>query len=163
VAGAVGKIDLARFSADLDQLWAEAVVREAAGESITLSPHLWAAAAELQGQRMVEDAFADVLEDTFAETKGRVSMDSVKLLLGIDTARMSPTDTRRIKAVMASLGWDYGTHRLHDLGRREKAQRKGFARGSTEERKVEYIARRIEGGIVVISHVDARPDSEPPF
>lgn len=159
----VGKIDLTRFSADVDQLWAEAVVREAAGESITLSPHLWAAAAELQGQRMVEDAYADVLEDAFAETKGRVSMDSVKLLLGIDTARMSPMDTRRIKAIMAALGWDYATHRLHDLGRREKAQRKGFARGSVDERKVEYIARRVEGGIVVIDRLDGQHGDEPPF
>ncbi|KPQ05982.1 MAG: putative P-loop ATPase [Rhodobacteraceae bacterium HLUCCA12] len=159
----VGKIDLARFSTDVDQLWAEAVVREATGESITLSPHLWAAAAELQGQRMVEDAYADVLEDAFAETKGRVSMESVKLLLGIDTPRMSTMDTRRINAVMAGLGWDYGTHRLHDLGRREKAQRKGFARGKGDERKVEYIARRIEGGIVVIDRLDAQHGNEPPF
>ena len=95
----VGTIDLERFSADVDQLWAEAVVREAAGESITLSPRLWAAASKVQGRRMVEDAYEDVLDDNFGETKGRVSMDSVKLLLGLDTARMSPMDTRRIKAV----------------------------------------------------------------
>lgn len=159
----VRRIDLDRFSADVHQLWAEAAVREAAGESITLSPHLWSVAAEVQGQRMVEDAYADVLEDTFSELTGRVSMDSVKLLLGVDTARMSPTDTRRIKAVMAGLGWDYGTHRLHDLGRQDKAQRKGFARGSPDERKVEYIARRIEGGIVVIDRLDGQHDEEPPF
>ena len=71
----VRRIDLARFSADLDQLWAEAVAREQAGEAITLSPHLWAAAAEVQGNRMVEDAFGDVLEDAFGEAMGRVSMD----------------------------------------------------------------------------------------
>ncbi|MCE8546294.1 hypothetical protein KBY25_10720 [Ruegeria pomeroyi] len=64
---------------------------------------------------------------------------------------------------MAGLGWDYGTHRLHDLGRQDKAQRKGFARGSPDERKVEYIARRIEGGIVVIDRLDGQHDEEPPF
>ncbi|MGA0539431.1 VapE domain-containing protein [Neotabrizicola sp. VNH66] len=159
----VKQIDLARFSADVDQLWAEAVVREATGESITLSPHLWPAAANAQGQRMVEDAYADVLEDSFAELTGRVSMDSIKLLLGVDTARMSPTDTRRIKAVMAGLGWEYGTHRLHDLGRIDKIQRKGFARGDVDECKVEYIARRIDGGIVVIHRFDERHGEEPPF
>lgn len=159
----VKRIDLTRFSADVHQLWAEAAVREAAGESITLSPHLWAAAAEVQGKRMVEDAYADVLEDTFVELTGRVSMDSVKLLLGVDTARMSPTDTRRIKAVMAGLGWDYGTHRLHDLGRRDKAQRKGFARGDIDERTVEHIARRIDGGIVVIDRLDRQHGEQPPF
>lgn len=159
----VGKIDLGRFSTDVDQLWAEAVVREAADESITLSQHLWGAAMKVQGQRMVEDAIADVLEDAFAEKKGRVSMDSVKLLVDVDTARMTPVDARRIKSAMAGLGWDYGTHRLHDLGRREKAQRKGFARGSTDERKVEYIAHQIEGGIVVIDRLDAQHSGEPPF
>lgn len=159
----VGTIDLERFSADVDQLWAEAVVREAAGDSITLSPHLRDVAKKVQGRRMVEDAYEDVLDDNFGEAKGRVSMDSVKLLLGLDTARMSPMDTRRIKAVMAGLGWDYGTHRLYDLGRREKAQRKGFARGNTDERKVEYIARRIDGGIVVIDRLDAQRHEEPPF
>lgn len=159
----VRRIDLARFSADLDQLWAEAVAREQAGEAITLSPHLWVAAAEVQGNRMVEDAFGDVLEDAFGEAMGRVSMDSVKLLLGIDTSRMSPMDTRRIKAIMAGLGWDYGIHRLHDLSKREWTQRRGFARGNLDERKVEYIAQRTEGGVVVITCLDARPDKEPPF
>jgi predicted P-loop ATPase len=159
----VRRVDLARFGADVHQLWAEAVVREAAGESITLSPHLWAAAAEVQGQRMVEDAYADVLGDTFAELTGRVSMDSVKLLLGVDTARMSPTDTRRIKSVMAGLGWDFGTHRLHDLGRLEKIQRRGFARGDADQQKVEYIAQRIEGGIVVINRLDRLHCEDAPF
>ncbi|MFC2970025.1 hypothetical protein [Acidimangrovimonas pyrenivorans] len=90
-------------------------------------------------------------------------MDSVKLLLGLDTARMSPMDMRRIKAIMAGLGWDYGTHRLHDLGRSDKAQRKGFARGSADERKVEYIAHRREDGIVVIRSFCRQPQEKPPF
>jgi len=159
----VGKIDLARFSSDVNQLWAEAVMREEAGESITLSSHLWAAALRVQGKRMVEDAIAEVLEDAFAEKTGRVSMDSVKLLVDLETARMTPLDAQRIKAVMSGLGWDYGTHRLHDLGKLEKAQRKGFARGNAGERKTEYIAQRVDGGMVVIVPLETRYDDEPPF
>lgn len=159
----VGKIDLARFSSDVDQLWAEAVVREEARASISLSQHLWGIAEKVQGRRMVEDAYADVLEDAFSATKGRVSMDSIKLLLGIDTARMSPMDARRIKAIMVGLGWDYGTQRLHDLGKLEKAHRKGFARGTIDERKTEFIAQRIDGGVIVIVPLDTRYDDEPPF
>ena len=64
---------------------------------------------------------------------------------------------------MIGPGWDYGTHRLHDLGRRDKAQRKGFARGEVAERTVEYIARRIDGGIVVIDRLDGQHGEEPPF
>ena len=159
----VGKIDLKQFSSDVDQLWAEAVVREEAGESITLSQHLWAAASEVQGQRMVEDAYADVLGDAFGEAKGRVSMDSIKLFLGLDTTRMTPVDARRIKAVMAGLGWDYGTHRLYDLAKRNKAQRKGFARGDMGERKAEFMAQRMASGVVVIVPLDAGFGAEPPF
>ncbi len=40
------------------------------GRALRLSEHLWDAAAQLQGQRMVEDPYADVLEDTFADSDG---------------------------------------------------------------------------------------------
>ncbi|MGR3610132.1 MAG: VapE domain-containing protein [Sulfitobacter sp.] len=158
----VGEIDLSLFAADVDQLWAEAVAREEAGESITLSTNLWDSASKVQGKRMVEDAFKDVLEDAFGETKGRVSMDSIKLLLGLDTAHMSSMDARRIKAVMAGLGWDYGTHRLHDLGKFKKTQRKGFARGGVDERKTEYISQRTENGAFVIVPLYTQ-NKVPPF
>lgn len=147
----VQEIDLERFGQDVNQLWAEAVVRERSSESITLSPELWSAAAEAQGRRMVEDAFADVLEGTFAERTGRVSMDSVKLLLGIDTSHMTPTDARLIKFIMAEMGWDYGIQRLYDLSGEDISQRRGFARGSMDERKTEFLAERAPNGAVVVT------------
>lgn len=64
-------------------------------------------------------------------------MDSLKLLVDVDTGRVTPVDARRIKAFIAGLGWNYGTHCLHDLGKIEKSQRKGFARGNADERKTE--------------------------
>jgi hypothetical protein len=76
---------------------------------------------------------------------------------------MSPSDTRRIKAIMTVLGWDYGTHRLHDLGKLEKAHRKGFARGGADERKLEYLAQRLNGGAVVIVRLEGLREGEPPF
>ena len=147
----VQEIDLERFGQDVHQLWAEAIVREEAGESITLSPQLWDTAKVAQGQRMVEDAFADVLEGTFAERTGRVSMDSVKLLLGVDTSHMTPTDARRIKFIMADMGWEYGLHRLYDLSGENISPRKGFARGSMDERKTEFLAERAPNGAVVVT------------
>jgi predicted P-loop ATPase len=38
---AVGNIDIEKLKAELDQLWAEAAVLEAKGESIRLDPKLW--------------------------------------------------------------------------------------------------------------------------
>ncbi len=159
----VGTIDIDRFGSDVDQLWAEAVVRERAGESITLSEPLWAAAGELQAQRMVEDAYADVLEGAFVGKTGKVSMDSVKMLLGIDTARMTPRDTHRIKAIMAGAGWVHGTHRLHDLSARDQAPRKGFACGTPDERKVEYLAERTQNGIATLVRTDNQSKNDIPF
>ena len=149
-----GTVQLDKLREDVDQLWAEAVVREAAGESIVLSEHLWEAAAELTDVRLIEDAFAAVLSDWFADKTGRVSMDSVKLLLGFEGGRLSPIEVQRIKAEMDRLGWEERTNRLHDLSQREKTQRRGFAKGTPDERKTEWLARRVENGVVTLFCVD---------
>lgn len=116
----VGEIDLARFAADVDQLWAEAVVRESEGSSITLSEHLWDEAGSAQSERMVEDELAEVLADNFTDRTGVVSMESIKLLLSFDTPRVSPSDARRIKTAMDALGWEHHSYRLHDLSGSDK-------------------------------------------
>jgi len=142
----IGKIDLDSFAEAIDQLWAEAVVREAMGESITLPQHLWADAANAQIVRMMEDPFSDILEATFADKKGRISMETIKSILGVETSRMTPYESRRIKSIMAGIGWDFGSHRLFDLAGVERAPRKGFACGTSEERKAEYVLSRMPNG-----------------
>lgn len=149
-----GTVQLNKLREDVDQLWAEAVVREAAGESIVLSEHLWEAAAELTDVRLIEDAFAAVLSDWFADKTGRVSMESVKLILGFEGGRLSPIEVQRIKAAMDRLGWEERTNRLHDLSQREKTQRRGFAKGTPDERKTEWLARRVENGVVTLFCID---------
>lgn len=159
-----GKARLDKFREDVDQLWAEAVVREAADESIVLSEHLWEVAAELANLRLIEDAFAAVLHDWLANRTGRVSMDSVKLLLGFEGGRLSPIEVQRIKTEMDRLGWEEKTNRLHDLSQREKTQRRGFARGTPEERKTEWLARRVENGVVSLFRIDdSASDEDSPF
>lgn len=146
----VDEIDVEGFSRDVHQLWAEAVVREAAGESITLSRHLWDEAKKLQQSRMVEDSFEAVLEGWFEERSGRVSLESVRLLLNIEGGDGRPGDGQRIKAIMERLGWDYGNHRLSDLAQTSRASRKGYARGTREEREVEWIADKRDGRAALI-------------
>ncbi len=159
-----GVIQLDKLREDVDQLWAEAVVREAAGESIVLSEHLWEAANDLTDLRLVEDAFATVLSDSFSDKTGRVSMDSVKLLLGFEGGRLSPIEVQRIKAEMDRLGWVENIYRLHDLAQIEKKPRRGFAMGTPDERKTEWLAKRLELGVVTLLPVDGSvPENEPPF
>lgn len=157
----VGEFDLMRFATDVDQLWAEAVVRERAGASIVLSKHLWSEASRIQGYRMVEDDFAEVLADNFTDRTGRVSMDSIKLLLHLDSQRISPSDARRIKSAMSSLGWEYGTHRLHDLAGQDQRPRKGFARSSENDVGKELVASQEGAGAVVLK--PHRGQSDIPF
>ncbi|SMF42297.1 Predicted P-loop ATPase and inactivated derivatives [Xaviernesmea oryzae] len=149
-----GAIKLDKLREDVDQLWAEAAAREAAEESTVLSEHLWETAAELTDLRLIEDAFATVLSDWFGDKTGRVSMDSVKLLLGFEGGRLSTIEVQRIKAEMDRLGWEEKTNRLHDLSQRERTQRRGFAKGTQDERKTEWLARRVENGVVTLSRVD---------
>lgn len=157
----VGRFDLVSFAADVDQLWAEAVVRERKGASIVLSEHLWAEASRVQGHRMVEDDFADMLADNFSDRVGRVSMESIKLILHLNTQRLFPSDARRIKSAMQGLGWEYGTHRLHDLAQENQRPRKGFTRGANDESRFELIATQKQGGMVVLETLKGK--KEVPF
>lgn len=160
----VGNIDLERLKDDVHQLWAEAVVREQTGEPIALSRHLWQAAAELQSVRLVEDTLDPMLEDWFAERAGRVSLESVKLLLGFEGGKMRPSEAQRVRIIMNRLGWEYNTFRLYDPGQGAISPRKGFGRGSEDERKVEWIARRGDGGIPALELAKGRArETEVPF
>jgi predicted P-loop ATPase len=159
----VNKIDIERFGQDVHQLWAEAVRREQAGEPITLSRHLWQAAGELQTVRMVEDAFDAVLEDWFGDRTGKISLESVKLLLGFEGGKMRPSEAQRLRAIMERLGWTYSTCRLHDLAQTEFAPRKGFMRGLDDEAKAEWIAQRKEGSVTLMEAKGERKAGAPPF
>lgn len=94
----------AGLRANVDQVWAEAAVLEDQGESVVLPENLWRAAQELQSSRMVEDPYSDTLTAEFRELTGEVSLDNIKLLLGLDASRVTATEGGRVKAIMARLG-----------------------------------------------------------
>lgn len=149
----VGPIDLAGFQNSIDQLWAEAVAREAAGESVTLSSELWPSAAEAQADRVAEDPFADVISGALGDTAGKVSMDAVKMLLGIPTAKLTPYDSRRIQAAMVGQGWSYGTYRLWIDARQERRPVRGFQRTGSEVNCPEIGIRTRENGQIEVGEI----------
>ena len=59
----IKKCDIAALKRDVDQLWAEAAHREAAGSSIRLDPSLWAAAGIEQEERTTSEPYFDILHD----------------------------------------------------------------------------------------------------
>ncbi|MGL4637189.1 MAG: VapE domain-containing protein [Beijerinckiaceae bacterium] len=104
-----GKVDLDGVEAIRDQLWAEASVREAKGESTILPTSLWATAASEQYKRLPTDGWHDVLEGIRGISRnGREQVASAYLLadvLKIHGAQIDHFKTKRLAKVMRALGW----------------------------------------------------------
>jgi hypothetical protein len=106
-------IDLDALRADRDQLWAEAAVVEAQGEDLVIPEHLFAAAAEQQGQRLIQDGWEVLLADVAGtrinagtHVEERVATETLFRLLDISGGRMLDGVTKRLKIVMHRMGWN---------------------------------------------------------
>lgn len=104
-----GRIDLDALRRDSDQLWAEAVAAEAAGEPIELSHDLYRNASEEQDQRLVADPWVDDITRYLDIHKcDRVhSRDLMEYALEIEPGRKNQAGAKRLRQVMAGLGWTY--------------------------------------------------------
>lgn len=108
----IQRFDVESIIRDRDQLWAEAVHREAAGESIRLKEELWAKAGEHQEQRRSLDAWEDILQSMLEEiapaTTGhvRVATDALWSALGIEAARRDMSGAKRISEIMQRFGFE---------------------------------------------------------
>jgi len=110
------RIDLDALARDRDQLWAEASVREATGESIRLPVELWGEAASEQEKRLEHDPWLDLLagiktrEHERADGLGMeyrittLELYTGRLALGAD--RISDSQAKRLSHVMHRLGWE---------------------------------------------------------
>lgn len=105
-----GTIDLEALQRDRDQLWAEAAFYEASGESIDLPAELWELAAVEQEERLEDDPWLDNLAAVCGCAYGdevRVfTNDLLASTLGIPSERQNGGHTKRLAAIMRSLGWE---------------------------------------------------------
>ncbi|WP_298870913.1 virulence-associated E family protein [uncultured Bradyrhizobium sp.] len=126
----VGEIDLEALRLDRDQLWAEAAAAEATGEPLVIPAALWSVAAGETAGRMELDPWADIVGDKLAQLEAialkgkalptklfaqgedadgpnwRVASDYLlSEVLGIQKARQSNWQTKRLANAMRSLGW----------------------------------------------------------
>jgi hypothetical protein len=133
---AVGQFDIQGFLEDRDQIWAEAVHREAAGESVVLSKHLWPVAARLQKDREVSEPIADLIESYVGDRCGIVSTETLLAILnfgksdGDRISRYDPKLAAGIRRAMDKLRWER-KHLRHDDGSRERVYVKKGPDGST--------------------------------
>jgi hypothetical protein len=123
-------IDLALLAKDRDQLWAEAAVLEARGESDVLPSHLWAVAGERQAAETSADPWIDTLRPFLDQRAWDHAMHDPKVdddadgpplppnhvhtvelfaALGVAAEGQTKDKAQRLRTVMeAGLGW---THR----------------------------------------------------
>jgi predicted P-loop ATPase len=102
-------IDQERLKGDRDQIWAEAVQLEAKGQSLLLSPELWADARTEQEVRRVDDPWAETISEHLrAANLPKVHTRTIMgHFLGLDSERQTQHTAKRIREVMNSLGWRY--------------------------------------------------------
>lgn len=114
----VQRFDIALIKKHRDQMWAEACVREAKGESIRLPEELWPAAAEQQERRHEIDPWETVLRAHIDDAslvaprgdgKRRVTAEALFDALGIEVARRDRTGQLRVSQVMQRLGFKNGS------------------------------------------------------
>jgi predicted P-loop ATPase len=117
----VGRFDVEGLIKDRDQLWAEAVHREAAGESIRLAEGLWSAAGAHQEQRREVDAWEDILAahveglDTSTVGRQQVSADALWNAIGVPNERRDRGGSKRIAEIMQRLTFERKNVREDDV------------------------------------------------
>lgn len=102
---------ISKLVVDRDQLWAEAVTREQAGDSIRLPEKLWVVAGTEQEARREEDAWEDTINEYIPLLKvhatGRVQVTTAKLwdVLNIEVKNRDRLASMRISEIMQRLGF----------------------------------------------------------
>jgi hypothetical protein len=101
----VKQFDIDALKRDLDQLWAEAAAREAAGASIRLAQELWPAAEKEQAQRTISEPFYDQLYELGHVQAGKISSELVWQILDVRGAQRTQDCNARMGKAMRDLGW----------------------------------------------------------
>lgn len=100
------EFNIEEMKKDVDQLWAEAAVAEAAGESIRLDRDLWPVAAEVQDRYRVEESWSTLLDYHLGNLNGRVNSIDLYKIINKPIGNVLHTDGRRLGKAMREIGFD---------------------------------------------------------
>lgn len=130
----ISGFDLDALARDRDQIWAEAVEREAAGASIRLDPALWPSATENQEQRRVFDPWEEIVAERIGDLKGKLLCEKVWDIVGLcDESRRTQEHNVRLGAAMVRLGFE------RKKARHDGRTRYHYVRGTAAEREVAIV------------------------
>ena len=128
----IKRFDVEALKRDRDQLWAEAVVAEAAGDSIRLDPTLYAEAAlEQDARTRNEDPLVDALSRSLGNVTGKLRIADAYLAAGIEPGKATQDQMLRFGQAIRELGWERARRRI--AGERCYA----YVRGNEAQRDVE--------------------------
>lgn len=128
----VEKFDVEAIRRDRDQLWAEAAHREAAGDSIRLSPSLYGDAQTEQDGRMDADPWEPILIEKFGHEKYvRSAASEVWDAVNVPIDRRTEWMSSRISQIMIRLGFRSMTIR------KGESITRGWGRGHRSQRKLD--------------------------
>lgn len=130
----IKSFDLEALKRDVRQLWAEACVYEAAGESIRLDPQLYIVARMEQDKRSLEDPFQYRLEAVLGQLYGKIRTEDVMRIVGVMPGHRHGDHTRRVAEVMQNLGWHRDKRRFGG-----KNPEHCYVRGTVAERNMKIV------------------------
>lgn len=106
-----GAFDVELLKKNLNQLWAEAVHREAKGESIRLDPSLWDEAGKRQKAVEVSNPMEEVLAMALRSDTGRISCADLWEIAGVPMS--SRAGNPKLRKAMEVLGWTKTDKKYH--------------------------------------------------
>jgi predicted P-loop ATPase len=136
------EIDIESLKRDRDLIWAEAVHREAKGESLELPRRLWPAAKAEQEKRVAVDPLVEALDDAFGDMLGRVLVEDVWTLIGKpDPAQRKQWDKTALGQAMRQLGWKKEHLRKKEHFTKESKKKYFYTRGVEPYREIVLLER----------------------